>query len=77
MSFVDFQQILGRNFAEPTGTFPAETGPESCCKEIVGIQRSRPKTNGIYRIRCRKTKKSIGSDGRNSGSGLLSVSRNC
>ena len=65
---VDFQQISGRNFAESTGTFPAETGPESCRKEIVGTQRSRPKTNGIYRIRCRKTKKTIDSVGRNSGS---------
>ena len=63
---VDFQQIPGRNFAESTGTFPAETGLESCRKEILGTQRSRSKTNGIYRIRCRKTKKTIGSDGRNS-----------
>ena len=67
MGFVDFQQIPGRNFAEPTGTFLAETGPESCLKEIVGTQQSRPKTNGIDGIRCRKTKKTIGSDGRNSG----------
>ena len=69
MGSVDFQRIPGRNFAESTGTFPAETGPESCRKEIVGTQRSRPKTNGIYRIRCPKTKKTIGSDGRNSGPG--------
>ena len=67
MGSVDFQQIPGRNFAESTGTFPAETGLESCRKEIVGTQRSRPKMNGIYRIRCRKTKKTIGSDGWNSG----------
>ena len=70
---IDFQQIPGRNFAEPTGTFTAETGSESCCKEIVGIQRSRPKTNGIYRIRCRKTKKTIDSDSGNSGPGDFSV----
>ena len=68
MGSFDFQQISGRNFAEPTGTFPAEIGPESCCKEIVGTQRSRSKTNEIYRIRCRKT---MGSDGRNSGSGKI------
>ena len=57
MGSVDFQQIPGRNFAESTGTFPAEAGPESCRKEIVGTQRSRPKTNGIYRIRWRKQRK--------------------
>ena len=73
MGSVDFQQIPGRNFAEPTGTFPAETGSESCCKEIVGTQRSRPKTNETYRIRCRKTKKTIGSDGRNSGPGYPNI----
>ena len=43
MGSVDFQQISCRNFAEPTGTFQAETVPESCCKEIVGTQRRRPK----------------------------------
>ena len=67
MGSADFQQIPGRNFEKPTGIFPTETGPESCRKEIVGTQRSRPKTNGIYKICCRKTKKTIGSDGRNSG----------
>ena len=77
MGSVDFQQIPGRNFAESTGTFPAETGPESCCKEIIGTQRSRPKTNGIYRIRCRKTKKTIGSDGRNSGPGYIATRFKC
>ena len=59
MGSVDFQQIPGGNFAEFAGTFPAETGPEPCHKKIVGTQRSRPKTNGIYRIRCRQTKQSV------------------
>ena len=68
---VDFRRISGRNFAELTGIFPTKSGPESCSQEIVGIQRSRPKINGICRIRCRKRKKTTGSDGRNSGPGLF------
>ena len=46
MGSVDFQQIPDRKFSESTGTFPATTGPESCRKEIVGTQRSRPKKTG-------------------------------
>jgi hypothetical protein len=70
---VDFRRIPGRNFAELTGTFPTKSGPESGSQEIVGIQRSRPKINGIYRIRCRKRKKTTGSGGRNSGPGYTSI----
>ena len=72
---IDFQRIPGRNFAELSETFPAKTGPESCSKEILGTQRSRPKINGIYGICCRKTKKTIDCGGRNSGPGLKQLKK--
>ena len=58
MGSIDFQQIPGRNLPE---LFQRKLD-----RNLVGTQRSRQKTNAIYRIRCRKT---IGSDGRNSGPG--------
>jgi hypothetical protein len=69
--FLSVSLISNEFLSKFPGIFPTKSGPESCSEEIVGVQRIRPKINGIYRICCRKTKKTIGSCGRNSGPGRV------